>query len=151
MTKIFYSEGETTVIEALKTKPGSTIASLIVATQASRTTVRNALIKAQANGNVIVSQEWPRRHTWLDIPLAPVDSAPSTILTPDVVQPGEVAKRFSAGRPNIVKALNGVNFEKQDRQTILDTLEAVGKAVLGLYVALSHVEDGPEWRQEAGV
>lgn len=148
---IFYSEAETSVVEYLKRNPGATIATMVAGVPASRSTVRNALVKAIARGNLLAGQEWPRRYTWLDIPLTPVEAVTSYVVAPDVVQPAEFGKRFMSGRPNIVKALSGIDLTKHDRKTTLDTLEAVSKAVLGLYVALSQVDDGPEWRQEAGI
>jgi hypothetical protein len=67
------------------------------------------------------------------------------------IKPKDFGPKFQQGRPNIVKVLNSINPEKQDRDKVLKDLEAVGRAVLGLYIALSRVEDGPEWRQEAGL
>lgn len=145
----FYSEAEARVIETLSRRPGITVAGLVAATH-SRSTVRNALIKAQAQGRLIITQEWPRRYTLTATPVV-AERAESNVVIPDEVDTKQIGETFKKGRPAIVKALNGINLETQDRTEVLQRLELVGKAVLGLYVALGRVEDGPEWRQEAGV
>lgn len=148
--KVPYSESEANVIEALKKNPSTTVAQLIAKHQ-SRSTVRNALIKAQANGNLVISPEWPRRYSWIDIPQAEKEPSYAGILKPDNVRPADFGKKLRAGVPNLVKVLNSIDPSKQDREDVMKNLKAVGSAVLGLYVALSKVEEGPEWRKEAGV
>jgi hypothetical protein len=145
---IHYSESEAHVIDYLKKEPKTTVAQL-VAKGYSRSTVRNALIKAQSNGNLIMAPEWPRRYSWIETPER--EETYSLPIKPEQVKPKDFGPKFQQGRPNIVKVLNSINPEKQDRDKVLKDLEAVGRAVLGLYIALSRVEDGPEWRQEAGL
>ena len=149
MSRTPYSETEARVIEALKKEPKATVEHL-VRKGYSRSTVRTALIKAQSNGNLIMVPEWPRRYSWIDTP-AKEEVAPALPIKPDNIKPKDFGPKFQQGRPNIVKALNAIDPAKQDRDRVLKDLEAIGRAVLGLYVALSRVEDGPEWRQEAGL
>lgn len=146
---ITYSQSETRVLDFVKKHPGATIQELVEDGHA-RSTVRLALMKAHAQGDVKVLFEWPRRYTWVD--RKPVEPEPvREILKPDYVDPSEFGPRFKAGKTNIAKALQAINPERHDRDRVLAELGAVGRAVLGLYVALSQIEDGPEWRKEAGL
>ena len=147
---IHLSEGETRVVDVLRQNPGSTPTTLIQKSGVSRTTVRNALIKAQAQGHLIVNMEWPRRYSWVDIQPAE-EAAPGYAVAPDVVKTGEIGKAWKAGRPRIVKVIEGLDFPRMTKQQIEEGLSSVIAALTGIYIAVARIEDGPEWRKEAGI
>lgn len=143
--KPHYSESEMRVIEAIQKNPGVNVGTLMGLTGASRPTVRNAIIKAQASNRLKVTDTWPRLYTWND------DEQTSIVgLTPDRVATKDIAPVFEKARPRLIKALESIDFKKQDQQQIMSTLARLSEATLGLYDALSRVEEGPEWRQEVG-
>lgn len=145
----YLSASEAKVRNFLKKNPASDIASIVAKAKISRPTVRQALIKLEAQGNLIKTADWPRRYTWAEA-VKPEVSESGSIIEPEHVEPGDVAKKLSAGAPRIAKAIQGLDLSKVTQQDALDTLATIAKAVLGLYVALGKIEDGPEWRKEAG-
>lgn len=147
---VHFSEGESRVIDALRESPGTTIAALVTGTGVSRPTVRSALIKANARGNLITDQQWPRRYTYVEV--AQNEDAPSGYaVAPDSVKPSEIGRVWKAGKPRIVSVIEGVDLTQMDKAKATAALEQAARAILGVYVALSRIEDGPEWRKEAGV
>jgi hypothetical protein len=152
MTSVHLSEGESRVQSALKEHPGSTVAELEGLAKASRPTVRNALVKIEARGNLLSTREWPRRYSYVAIPQAtPEESEPRYLIQPDNVKPHLIGRTWAGSREKIIKAIEGIDLSRMDKAQVEKAFEAVTKATSGIYAALRQIEDGPEWRQEAGV
>lgn len=148
---IRFSDGESRVMAALRKNPESTPSDLVQKANVSRTTVRNALIKIEAQGHLITNMEWPRRYTFVDIQPTEEDAPPGYVVAPDAVKPKEIGKRWTAGRPRILKVIEGVDLSKMTKAQAEEALGSTLKAISGIYVALARIPDGPEWRKEAGV
>lgn len=153
MPSVHLSEGESRVQAALKAHPASTVAELETLAKASRPTVRNALVKIEARGNLLSTREWPRRYSYVAIPKGTPDEEeePKYLIQPDSVKPHLVGRTWAGSRDQIIKAIEGIDLARMDKAQAEKAFEVVTKATSGIYAALRQIPDGPEWRQEAGV
>lgn len=153
MPSVHLSEGESRVQAALKAHPGSTVAELEQTAKASRPTVRNALVKIEARGNLLSTREWPRRYSYVAIPQgqAEAEAEPQYLIQPDSVKPHLIARTWEGSRAQIIKAIESIDLTRMDKAQAEKAFEVVTKATSGIYAALRQIPDGPEWRQEAGV
>lgn len=134
----------------------ATIAELMESAGRSRQTVLNALNRATVEP---VQGTWPRQYRLLE-PARWDDGEPVTIREVvkimHIVDPAEIPADRAAGIWQEQKDGFGDAIKKIDLRNLSHTvarkhLAKAAATILGVYVALGETEDGPDWRENAGL
>lgn len=130
------------------------IKQLIDITTFSRSTVYKALERAE----VVKDNNWPPRYSLVKSALSEPQGAETVteiqyipIVEPVAYEAGTAAIRWQEGREKFSQALKKLDLSKMSLPEAKEQFRGATATLLGLVIELDKIEDGPDWRERAGL